>query len=60
MIAVAAAGDSAINIAVKPWVNVTDYGKAISAVNQGVIEEFRRRGISIPFPQREVRMLAAA
>lgn len=59
-IAVAATGDSAINIAVKPWVNVPDYGKAVSEVNQGIVEEFRRRNISIPFPQREIRMLGAA
>jgi small conductance mechanosensitive channel len=49
--------DSSINIAVKPWVQVPDYGPASGEVNQGIVEAFRRRGISIPFPQREVRML---
>jgi small conductance mechanosensitive channel len=60
VIAVVAPGESAISIAVKPWVNVPDYGKAVSEVNQGIIEEFRRRNISIPFPQREIRMLNQA
>jgi small conductance mechanosensitive channel len=49
--------DSSINIAIKPWVKVPDYGPASGEVNQGIVEAFRRRGISIPFPQREIRML---
>jgi small conductance mechanosensitive channel len=60
VIRVAATADSSINIAVKPWVNVPDYGKVIGEVNKGIVEEFRRRKISIPFPQREIRMLDAA
>jgi small conductance mechanosensitive channel len=51
--------DSSINIAVKPWVKVPDYGPASGEVNQGIVEAFRRRGISIPFPQREIRMLGS-
>jgi small conductance mechanosensitive channel len=51
--------DSSINIAVKPWVTVTDYGVAVGEVTKGIVEEFRKRNISIPFPQREVRMLNA-
>lgn len=49
--------DSSINIAVKPWVNVPDFGLAGGEVNKAVVEEFRIRGISIPFPQREIRLL---
>ncbi len=60
VIRVIATGDSSINIAVKPWVKVPDYGRAIGEVNQAIVEEFRRRNISIPFPQREIRMLNAA
>jgi small conductance mechanosensitive channel len=52
--------DSSINIAVKPWVPVLDYGLAIGEVNKAVVEEFRKRNISIPFPQREVRLLNPA
>ena len=52
--------DSSINIAVKPWVPVLDYGVAIGEVNKAVVEEFRKRKISIPFPQREVRLLNQA
>lgn len=52
--------DSSINIMIAPWVGVPDYGAAIGEVNKAVVEEFRARGISIPFPQREVRLLGAA
>lgn len=49
--------DSSINIAVRPWVPVPDYGLARGEVNKAIVEEFRARGVSIPFPQREVRLL---
>jgi small conductance mechanosensitive channel len=52
--------DSSINIAVKPWVNVPDYGAAIGEVNKALVEELRARNISIPFPQREVKLLSGA
>jgi small-conductance mechanosensitive channel len=29
-------------------------------LNQAIVEEFRRQGIEIPFPQREVRLLGGA
>lgn len=60
VVGVSLLGDSSINIAVKPWVNVPDYVPATGELNQAIVEEFRSRGISIPFPQREVRLLNAA
>jgi small conductance mechanosensitive channel len=60
VIAVATLADSSVNIAIKPWVAVTDFGPAAGEVNQAVLETFRARGIAIPFPQREIRMLGAA
>lgn len=53
-------GDSAIQISLKPWVPVGDYGAIIGELNLAVVEELRRRGIGIPYPQREVRLLSAA
>ena len=53
-------GDSSINIFIGPWVNVPDYGVATGEVTKAVAEEFRARNISIPFPQREVRLLNPA
>jgi small conductance mechanosensitive channel len=52
--------DSAVQIAVKPWVAVTDYGAVGGELNLSIVEDLRRRGVNIPFPQREVRLLNAA
>jgi small conductance mechanosensitive channel len=52
--------DSAIQICMKPWVAVGDYAVIVGELNLAVVEELRRRGIGIPYPQREVRMLSAA
>jgi len=60
VIRVALLADSSINIAVQPWVNVPDYGPAIGEINQAMVEAFRARAISIPFPQREIRLLTPA
>jgi small conductance mechanosensitive channel len=51
--------DSSINIAVKPWVKVPDYGTAIVELNQSIVERFRDDKIEMPFPQREIRILSA-
>jgi small conductance mechanosensitive channel len=52
--------DSSINIAVKPWVAVQDYGPAGGEINKSILEAFREHGIVIPYPQREVRLLQNA
>ena len=52
--------DSSINIAVKPWVAVTDFGPAGGEINKSLLEAFREHGIEVPFPQREVRLLQDA
>ena len=52
--------DSLINIAVKPWVAVTDFGPAGGEINKSLLEAFREHGIELPFPQREVRLLQDA
>jgi len=54
---IAALADSSITIAVKPWVAVNDYGAAAAEINQAIVERFREQGISIPCPQREIRVL---
>ncbi len=59
-VAVGAFQDSAIEILVKPWAKVTDFGAAGAEIKLAIIDEFRARHIEIPFPQREVRLLNAA
>jgi small conductance mechanosensitive channel len=60
VIQVVALADSAVVIALKPWVAVTDYPLVGGELNLSLVEEFRRRQISIPYPQREVRLLKEA
>ena len=52
--------DSSVNIAVKPWVGVQDYGPAGGEINKTILEAFREHGIVVPYPQREVRLLQDA
>jgi small conductance mechanosensitive channel len=50
-------GRSSVSIAVRPWVNVQDVGRVTAEINRALLETFRERGVVIPFPQREVRLL---
>jgi small conductance mechanosensitive channel len=50
-------GDSSVAIAVKPWVAVQDQVVASGEIYAAVLAALRARGIVIPPPQREVRML---
>ena len=50
-------GESTVNIGIRPWVGVGDYRVATGEINKAVLEIFRSRGIVIPFPQQEVRVL---
>jgi small conductance mechanosensitive channel len=59
VVGISVLADSSIHIAVKPWVKVPDYGPASAELNQAIVERFRQSKITIPFPQREVRMLNA-
>ena len=52
--------DSAVTLCAKPWVKVPDYVPAAGELNRAILEALRARGIVIPFPQREVRLLNAA
>jgi small conductance mechanosensitive channel len=60
VILVLALADSSVEIGVKPWVKVVDFIDASGEVNQAILETFRARGIVIPFPRREVRLIGAA
>ncbi len=52
--------DSSINIAIKPWVKVVDYGPAQGELYLAILERFRQQKIEIPFPQRDIRLLDGA
>jgi small conductance mechanosensitive channel len=52
-----ALGDWAVTIAVKPWVKVPDYGPATGEITRAILEVFRSRGVAMPVPQREIRVI---
>jgi small conductance mechanosensitive channel len=60
IIQIAMLGESAVRIAIKPWAAVADYGAVAGEVQLALVEELRSRGIAIPYPQREVRLIGAA
>lgn len=57
-IGVSVLADSSVNLSVRPWVAVPDYGPLSAELNETILALFRDRGIVIPFPQREVRMVS--
>ena len=50
-------GDSSVGIAVKPWVLVQDQVSASGEVYAALLETLRARGVVMPVPQREVRLI---
>jgi small conductance mechanosensitive channel len=60
LIGVAALGDSAVQIKVKPWGQVGDYGVFEGELNLAIVSSLRQRGVAIPFPQREVRLIGGS
>lgn len=60
MIRVLALADSSVQIAIRPWTPVADFHATSGDITRAVLETFRERGITIPFPQREVRLLGTS
>jgi small conductance mechanosensitive channel len=60
VIQVVSLADSAVQIAVRPWVSVADYGMVAGELNVSLLAELRRRGVAIPYPQREIRLIGGS
>jgi len=60
LIRVLTPADSSVQIAIHPWAPVADFCTTSGDITHAVLETFRERGITIPFPQREVRLLGTA
>lgn len=56
-IMVAELGESSVDLAVRPWVNTADYWGVRSEMLQRVKEVFDEKGISIPYPQRDLHLI---
>jgi small conductance mechanosensitive channel len=57
LVQIATLADSSVNIGVRPWVSVEAYPTAAGGINKAILDSFREAGITIPFPQREVRLI---
>jgi small conductance mechanosensitive channel len=52
--------DSSVNLAIRPWVKTADYWDVRFDLTEKIKDAFDKEGISIPFPQREVHLVAEA
>ena len=57
MIGIAEFGDSSVNFEIRAWVDSDNINAARFAINKSIWDALNQNNISIPFPQREVRML---
>ncbi len=53
-------GDFAINVEYRYWVPTVKYFETLYQVNLAVLKAFRENGITMPYPQREIRVLSNA
>ncbi|MCB9987804.1 MAG: mechanosensitive ion channel [Rhodospirillales bacterium] len=57
-IGVMALADSSVNFAVRPWVKSADYWTTMTDLQEIIKVTFDKEGISIPFPQSEMRIVS--
>ena len=60
LIQVMTLGDAAVQISIKPWVGVGDYGSVEGELYLSVVAALRERGIPMPHAQLEVRLLGGS
>jgi len=53
-------GDSSVNFVVRPWVATEDYWETYWEITKQVKLRFDQEGVSIPYPQHDIHMIAGA
>ena len=53
-------GESSVDIAVRPWVNSSDYGQVRSDLLERIKRALETAGLSIPYPQRDLHIIDQA
>lgn len=52
-------GDSSINFSLLCWIRLPEFrGRAMAQLNRDIYDEFMKRGISMPFPQRDIHIIS--
>ena len=59
-VAVSELGDSSVNFVVRPWVKSADYWAVYFDLTKTVKLTLDQKGISIPYPQRDVHMIPSS
>lgn len=57
---VASMGESSVNLQLRGWAKVDDYWDTFWDLNKQVKEEIEQAGLTIPFPQRSVHVVAGS
>lgn len=52
--------DSSVNFVCRPWVKTADYWTVYWDITRAVKEAFDAEGVSIPYPQRDVHLVASS
>jgi small conductance mechanosensitive channel len=60
LVGVSALGGSGVSLLVAPWVSVADYEAARAELYPALLREFHARGVALPLPRQEVRLINAA
>jgi len=55
-VAVYEMADSSVNFVVRPWVKTENYWDVYFSVTEKIKKEFDAKGVTIPFPQRDVHL----
>ncbi len=59
VVGVAALGERAIGIAIKPWTSVADFLPAQAEINRAIVERLAEAGVDYPEAAREIRLVGA-
>jgi small conductance mechanosensitive channel len=60
LVGVAEVSDTAVKVALQPWVRVADAASVEAELYQTLLEVFGKRGIAAPLPRHEVRLVEGA
>jgi len=57
VVGIASLNESSIALAIKPWVQIEDFGPAQVAIYEAVIDKFREMNIEAPFTRHNIHLL---